>query len=104
MTEHIKTLELSPPTCTLHYFRSVYVRDDTLKVTTSIITLEGEVGGDAGKYGYLINRGFTFKNPQFISISILTCINYLQDTEFVEYEKGGGERLSIKEINHSPTA
>jgi hypothetical protein len=60
MTEHIKTLELSPPTCTLHYFRSVYVRDDTLKITTSKITLEGESGGDAGKYGYLINRGFTF--------------------------------------------
>jgi hypothetical protein len=23
---------------------------------------------DTGKYGYLINRGFTFKNPQYISL------------------------------------
>jgi hypothetical protein len=36
----------------------------------------------------LYKTGFTFKNPHFISISILTCINYLQDAEFVEYDKG----------------
>jgi hypothetical protein len=62
------------------------VRDDTLKVTTSKITLEGEVGENAGKYGCLINRVLHLK-IQFISASMLTCINYLQDTEFVEYEK-----------------
>jgi hypothetical protein len=47
--------------------------------------------GDAGKYRYFINRCFTLKT-QFISLSILTCINFLQYIflEFVEF-KGGGK-------------